>query len=71
MAATLFLAFFRGRGAGALIVRLTVAREVIACENLGPEAVRRIEVRGFPAVVANDAHGGDLFREGTARYRKT
>ncbi len=57
-------------GAGALIARSIVASEVIAWEDLGPEAVRRIEVRGFPAVVANDAHGGDLFREGTARYRK-
>lgn len=58
-------------GAGALIARCIVSSEVIAWEDLGPEAVHRLEVRDFPLVVANDAHGGDLFREGAARYRKT
>lgn len=57
-------------GAGALISRCIVSSKVIAWDDLGPEAVRRIEVRDFPVVVANDSHGGDLFREGITRYRK-
>jgi len=58
-------------GAGALIARSVVSSEVIAYEDLGPEAIRRIEVKDFRVVVANDAHGGDLFKEGIARYKKT
>ncbi|MBN2289643.1 MAG: Fe-S-containing hydro-lyase [Candidatus Glassbacteria bacterium] len=55
-------------GAGALISRCIVSSEIIAYEDLGPEAIRRVEVRDFRVVVANDAHGGDLFEEGISRY---
>lgn len=43
-------------------------REIVLSEELIRDPVRRKHC--FPAVVANDAHGGDLFREGAARYRK-
>jgi fumarate hydratase subunit beta len=43
--------------------------EVVAYEDLGPEAVRRLVVENFPAVVINDAHGGDLYEEGLKKYR--
>ena len=43
--------------------------EVIAYEELGAEAVRRLEVENFPATVINDAYGGDLYEEGKARYK--
>jgi fumarate hydratase subunit beta len=57
-------------GTGALISRSIVKSEVIAYEDLGPEAVLRLEVKDFPATVINDIHGGDLYEEGKAKYRK-
>ncbi len=56
-------------GAGALISRCIRKVEVVAYEDLGPEALRRIEVRDFPVTVVNDIYGGDLYREGRAQYR--
>ena len=56
-------------GAAALLARRIKKAEVIAYEDLGPEAVRRLYVEDFPAIVANDIHGGDLFVEGRERYR--
>lgn len=58
-------------GAGALISKTINKAEVIAYEELGPEAIRRLEVVGFPAVVINDIYGSDLYEEGRARYRIT
>lgn len=58
-------------GAAALIARAITKSETIAYEELGPEAVLRLEVKDFPAVVINDCHGGDLYQEGKARYAKT
>ena len=57
-------------GAGALIARSIKKSEVVAYEDLGAEALRRLEVEDFPATVVNDAHGGDLYEEGKAMYRK-
>lgn len=48
-------------GAGALLAQHIIKSEIIAYEDLGPEAVRRLEIRDFPAIVAGDAHGGDIF----------
>jgi fumarate hydratase subunit beta len=48
-------------GAGALLARSVVAAEVVAYEDLGPEALRRLEVVDFPATVAYDVHGGSVF----------
>jgi fumarate hydratase subunit beta len=58
-------------GAAALIARAVTKAETIAYEELGPEAVLRLEVKDFPAVVINDCHGGDLYQEGKAKYAKT
>ena len=55
-------------GAGALISKSIKKAETIAYEDLGAEAVLRIEVEDFPATVVNDVHGGDLYDEGKARY---
>ena len=41
--------------------------EVIAYADLGTEAVRRLVVEGFPAIVVNDAHGEDLYELALAR----
>jgi len=56
-------------GAGALISKSIKKSEVIAYEELGAEAVRRLEVEDFPATVINDVYGGDLYQEGKAKYR--
>jgi len=58
-------------GAAALIARSIKSAEVIAYPEFGAEAVRRVEVVDFPAIVANDSEGGDLFIEGVEKYRKT
>ncbi len=51
-------------GAGALLARHIVAAEVVAWPELGAEAVRRIELRDFPALVACDSAGGDVYGQG-------
>jgi fumarate hydratase subunit beta len=56
-------------GAGALLSKQIIRDDVVAFGDLGPEAVRRIEVVNFPVIVANDVFGGDLFLEGQKRYR--
>jgi len=53
-------------GAGALLSSRIKECEVIAYPDLGPEAVRRLVVEDFPAVVINDAHGGDLYEQVTS-----
>jgi len=58
-------------GAGALIAKSIKKAEVIAYEDLGAEAIRRIEVEDFPAVVAQDAHGGNLYVTGKEEFVKT
>ena len=58
-------------GAGALISQKIVAAEVVAYEDVGPEPIRKLEVKDFPAVVVNDCRGGDLYAEGRADYAKT
>jgi len=55
-------------GAGALIARSILTAEVIAYPELGPEAVRRMEVRDLPVIVANDIYGRDLYEEGKKAY---
>jgi fumarate hydratase subunit beta len=57
-------------GAAALIAKRIVKSEIIAYEELGPEALLRIEVKDFPAIVINDMYGGDLYEEGKAKYRR-
>ncbi len=57
-------------GAAALIAESVKKAEVIAYEDLGPEAIRRLEVENFPATVVNDCHGRDLYKEGMERYTR-
>jgi fumarate hydratase subunit beta len=57
-------------GAGALISKRIKTVEVIAYEDLGPEAIRKMEVEDFPAIVVNDIYGNDLYLEGRKTYRK-
>jgi len=55
-------------GAGALIAKSIVSAEVIAYPDLGAEAIRRMEVKDFPAIVAIDAQGNDLYEKGREAY---
>lgn len=57
-------------GAGALLAACIREAEVIAYPELGPEAVRRLVVKDFPAVVLIDSHGNNLYETGKAAYRK-
>jgi len=57
-------------GAGALISKSIMKDEVLAYPELGPEAIRRIQVKDFPCIVINDMYGGDLYEDGKAKYRR-
>ncbi len=57
-------------GAGALIAKCIKKAEVIAYEDLGPEAVRKLEVEDFPVVVVNDIYGNDLYELGRKKYER-
>ena len=46
-----------------------VSSEIVAYEDLGPEALYLFEVRDFPAVVVNDAHGADLYQNARSTWR--
>ena len=55
-------------GAGAVLSRFVKKLDIVAYEDLGTEAIRRLEVENFPAIVLNDAHGGDLYQDGQKQY---
>jgi len=57
-------------GAGALLSKRIRKAEVVAYEDLGAEAIRKLEVEDFPVIVVNDIYGNDLYVEGAKRYRR-
>ncbi|OGL00111.1 MAG: fumarate hydratase, partial [Candidatus Rokubacteria bacterium RIFCSPHIGHO2_12_FULL_73_22] len=57
-------------GAGAVLSQFVKKLEVVAYEDLGTEAIRRLEVEGFPAIVLYDCHGGDLYQDGQKAYAR-
>ena len=57
-------------GVAALIARSVRSSHLVAYDDLGPEAVLRLEVEGLPAIVANDIYGEDAYQIGRARYRQ-
>lgn len=48
-------------GAGALLSKAIISSEVIAYEDLGTEAIRRLDVENFPVIVVIDSNGNDLY----------
>jgi len=56
-------------GAAALIAKSIKAVEIIAYEEFGPEAIRKLEVEDFKAVVINDINGNDLYDIGKQKYK--
>jgi fumarate hydratase subunit beta len=57
-------------GAGALIAKSIKRADVIAYDDLGAEALRRLEVEDFPAIVVNDMYGGDAYEDGLKQYNQ-
>jgi len=57
-------------GAGALLAKCVKSAEVVAYEDLGTEAIRRLIVDDLPVYVVNDIYGGDLYEDGIAKYRR-
>ncbi len=55
-------------GAGALLSKQIKSNEIIAYEELGAEAIRRLEVEDFPVILINDIYGGDQYELGKAQY---
>lgn len=58
-------------GAAALIAKSIVSSEIIAYEDLGAEAIRKMEVRDMPLIVIIDADGNNLYKEGQEAYLKS
>lgn len=57
-------------GAAALIAKSIKKSEVIAYEDLGPEAIYRLEIERFPAIVINDIYGSDLYETGQSQFER-
>ena len=57
-------------GAGALLGKQIKSAKVIAYPELGPEAIRELEVENFPVTVINDMYGCDLYQKGREQYEK-
>jgi fumarate hydratase subunit beta len=57
-------------GAGALLSKQIRNVEVVAYEDLGTEAVRRMTVEDFPVIVCDDIYGGDALELGKAQWRR-
>ena len=55
-------------GAGALIAKRIKKARIVAYEDLGPEAIRILEVEDFPVTVVNDCNGNDLYKEGIKKF---
>ena len=56
-------------GGAALIAKRIKRVRIIAFEDLGPEAIRELEVEDFPAIVVNDTKGNDLYKTGSDKYK--
>ena len=57
-------------GAAALTAKTIKKSDLVAYEELGAEAIRRLEVEDFPVTVINDAYGNDLYEEGAKKYAR-
>ena len=55
-------------GAGALLSKSILQSEVIAYDDLGTEAIRKLEIKDFPVIVVMDAQGNDLYATATEQY---
>lgn len=58
-------------GCGALLSKCIKKAEIVAYEDLGAEAIRRLEVEDFPVIVIIDSEGNNLYETGRAKYLET
>ena len=57
-------------GAAVLLAQHIKKADVIAYDDLGPEAIRKLEVSDFPLIIVNDIYGNDLYKEGVKQYAR-
>ena len=57
-------------GAGALLSKSILSSEVIAYDDLGTEAIRKLEVKDFPVIVVIDSKGNDLYETAIKEYQQ-
>jgi len=57
-------------GAGALLSRSIISSEVIAYEDLGTEAIRKLTIRNLPVIVVIDSQGNDLYETAIKQYER-
>lgn len=58
-------------GAGALLSKCITSSEVVAYDDLGTEAIRRLNVENFPVIVVIDSEGNNLYETAIQKYRET
>ena len=57
-------------GAGALLSKRILSSEIVAYEDLGIEAIRKLEVKDFPVIVVNDSRGNNLYETAVRDWRE-
>ena len=57
-------------GAGALLSKRILSSQVVACQDLGTEAIRKLEVKDFPVIVVIDSEGNNLYDTAAKEWRK-
>lgn len=63
--------YFAAVGGAAALLALSIKKaEIVAYPELGPEAIRKLEVRDMPLIVINDFAGNDLYQKGREKYKK-
>jgi fumarate hydratase subunit beta len=58
-------------GAAALGAQAVTGSRIVAYEDLGPEAIRELDVVDFPVIVVNDIYGGDLYEQGRREFERS
>jgi len=62
--------YFAAIGGAAVVIADAIKEaKIIAYEDLGAEAIRKMRVENFPCIVANDTWGNDIYKEGVEKYR--
>ncbi len=62
--------YFAAIGGAAVVIADAIKEaKIIAYEDLGAEAIRKMRVENFPCIVANDTRGNDIYKEGVEKYR--
>ena len=57
-------------GAGALLSKCIKSAEVVAYDDLGTEAIRKLQVENLPVIVVADSKGNNLYETATEKYKK-